>query len=259
MRFSEERRFAMGLFKRNPVLPARYGLVLIAILLCGTGSLVAQQAEPAVEARAFNCGFLYGLSLPRVYILDPGGEYVPLKIDSTRLQSWQRIPAGDSVTFYRKTRDPDGEMVMRPQATYPLPPGSAPVRLLFYYDRSGEVRNRVLVDDPREHGPLQVRAVNLTASEVGVNFGPDSLILGEGEDAVFTPVNATDIDFNFRFGTATDETKPYVSPKRVLRFPRPQMRLTVIFAYRPRVAEEGDGFTFDLEAMRFYDFGQIPE
>jgi len=224
---------------------ALFGLCLF-LPICTHG----QRAERPEPTRAFNCGFLYGLKPPRVFIIDAEGEYVPLRVDSTRLQSWQEIPAADSVTFFKRTKDAEGKTVMQPQATYALPPGTDPVRLLFYYDQSGQVQHRILIDDPEAHRALQVRAINLTDTEVGVNFGADSLVLQAGEDSVFT-----DINFNFRFGTRSERNTPYISPKRLLRFPRPQMRLSVIFAYRPRPADDGDGYEFDLEAMRFYDFG----
>jgi len=241
------------------MLPSFQRLLSLLLISAIPGLItVAHGQSRAAETptRLFNCGFLYGLKPPKLFIRTVEGEFAPLRIDTTRLQTWQRIPNTETLTLYKKSPNAEGEIEMLPQATYAMPPGDDPIRLLYYYRKNGQVAHRFLRDTDSIHGALQVRTVNLTEQQIGVNFGEDSLILGSNEDNVFTPVNAMNIDFNFRFGSQSDAGGTYVSNNRLLRFPRPEMRLSVFFAYRPFTSASGKGYDYHLEAMRFYDFGR---
>lgn len=215
--------------------------------------------------------FLFATHVPEYYTSEPEGEYARFRIDSDRFSTWNQVlPEQNPLVLYRRREFPpeveggEPQIVFEPAATFRLPPGEDPVRILVYLDRHGKRTETVITDPRTEHGALMVRAINLADIPVVANFSGKTFVLSPKEERIIGPVEAAQTRFTFQFGNRGDKNRSdYVSPMLPLRFSRENHRLTLIFGYRPEYSEtrenRNEPVGYRIDALRFFDLSASPQ
>jgi hypothetical protein len=208
--------------------------------------------------------FLFAREVPELYARETGEDYRPFRIDSDRFSSWNQVLLEQNpLVLYRRREVPPaeegGEMqwVFEPAATFNLPPGDSPVRILMYLDREGRTRETVIPDPRGDHGPRRVRAINLAEIPVVVSLNGDTFSLPPRQERIVGPMQSSQTRFTFQFGNRGADRADYISPVLPLRFRHDTHRLTLIFGYRPEFRtdlERNEEITgYRMDALRFFD------
>ena len=230
-----------------------------------------------IPQRNFAVCLLFAPTTPELYFRNAHGDYHQLQIDTISFDTWNIIPAAETLEIFKKTEtlevratDPvtKKEVVVTPAKTtytlaktWTLPPGTTDIRKLYYYSANGQVLEYNFTTATETHGIFQTRIINLLTMPVGVRIDAMKQILSPGADITMGVATAPEVPFIFEYGI---ETPPFVAPTKKLRFHSPQQRLTIIMGYSPfeEFNEVGRpiGVGYNLDAIRFFEeVDKLPE
>lgn len=174
---------------------------------------------------------------PPLFFMDAEGKPQPFSIGMRGRGAPNKIPAGPSLRLLRHAKDPaTGESTLQPAFEAPLPAGAAPVLLAFYHGSDGKITHRLIEDDPARHPPGSVRFLNLSGQEVACKLDDQGFLL-QPHDGRTVPVS-NPAAFIYVYGARQPDGSIFQFPRNRLKFPRPDMRLLVLFATFPDEIEE---------------------
>lgn len=212
----------------------------------------AQKPPPLRDVGALG---LTDHTLPELFFQDASGEPRPFAIGQWSRGPVNRMPAGESLRLMRRVEDPaTRETTLVTALELPMPRGENPLLLVCYQGENGKAVWRLIEDVP-SHAAGTVRLLNLSGRETVCKLEDKTLELESSADRVVPVANPG--AFTYVYGARQpDGTVFKCSPKR-LRFPRPDMRLLILFASFP---EEVDGHRrFVVRDARVYDRVAAPE
>jgi len=225
-----------------------------------------------VPQRNFAVCLVMAPTLPELYFRNSRGDYQRLQIDNTSFNNWNVIPALPSLDVFNKTETLESSIIdavtkkvvvtpakvtYNPVASWTLPPGTADIRKLFYYDSGGKVLeyNMLAVAD---HAAFQVRVINLLTQPATICFDDNKQLLAAQAETIITAARAPEQVFRFQYSVEIPAAAPFVAATKKLRFHSPQQRLTTIIGYCPVMELDESGKemvvkSYAIDAIRFFE------
>lgn len=261
-------------------------LVMLAQWVAISGALNAQPStvpKPPpgaikVEMRNLAVCFLSPSPPPELFYKTPQEEFRQLKIETSRLGSWNTIPATPILDLYKQRFIPESTQVdpitkkqtIIPSrveydkiASWSMPDGHGSVRKLFYYDSSGRVQQYAFDATEKSHSALELRIVNLINTKIGVRAAQQTAYISPNQESIIRPGLSPEQIFEFQYAMETVDG-PYKSPIKGLQFYGPRERLTVVLANMPEAEQKLNGpqsiVRFKPEAIRLLEnLDQLPK
>lgn len=226
----------------------------LALLLCFLSSLQAQPSEEEiinVEVIA-----LSGSEFPEFHYITPAGDHSPLPVGiAARSKSFQWKRA-NTFPLYKKVPTADFGESMQKVAEIAIPPAEGDLLILFYINKQGSLRNKIVAKSPRLHLAGSARMINLTGDTVGYLLNETTYRIAPDEETIIELNVSANERFRFAFQLlAPDNTHPRSSIK-TLRLLNEQMRFMAIYAYQIVTTQENGKDSTKLEpyAFRIYDY-----
>ncbi len=247
----------------------RASLLMAALCVLATGAAAQTPARTPPEPLAIelSAGAMGIEKIPALYWLEEKtGErgaktrrYVPLDIVREGRGAPARIPLRDKLQLFTGAPDsPDGPK-MTPYLDVPARKAGDQLFLLLHLDETGAPKHTFLNDADGSHPAGTVRVVNLTGKRLAFSAGGNKIAVLPGGQQLAKPALREDGRFPFSHFEERPGQPAYESPLKLLRFPRSDFRLLVLFTpmpVQPETDENGKPLgpvTFVPQAMRVYD------
>lgn len=202
---------------------------------------------------------------PEMYFRDPEGAYETFEITWNARGGWNRMVQARELVLYREGVDEDGQPMMQPAISVPLPESDRLI-LVFFRDTNNRMSRLVLDDREGVHPGGTGRLVNLTDGPIAAQLNRDVHRLEPRQDQATGPLLANGERFTFGFATQGKDGFEMQSPIRAFRLPSPEMRFMAVFTYINKEVEVDEGRSETVRvprATRLYDrapdYGPEPE
>ena len=160
-------------------------------------------------------------------------KWVPFEVPNGSRGAAVKIPLKSPVILYTGSPElPEGPQ-MKPFLQVPVKKAGERLFLLFHLDDKGQPKHIFLEDSGSSHAAGTVRVVNLTGQRMAFSVGGKPVPVLTGGQQIAQPVMRPDGRFEFKHFEERPGGAAYESPLLYLRFPREDMRLTVVFAPMP--------------------------
>lgn len=227
-----------------------------------TSGLHAQSpAHREVPLAHFECVALGTFQVPKLYFLTPDesgrkAKPAPLEVSVESRGTVNLVPAPDGrITLYSSPACDAASIAQE----IPVDPKAPSILQLLYLDTSGSVRSLIVPEAP-DHGPGQIRIINVSGGAGGIRVDNTQLGVNSGEDKVLPIKLPTSKFFSYKAGWATGDKTFHETGGKNLFFPAAGLRMTVVLANIPTQREKPDGkleTVYSPQDYRFYD--RVPE
>lgn len=227
----------------------------ILLLLIPAFAAALHAAPAPAPLREVTALYLTDREPPPLFFMDSEGKPRPFAIAMQGRGATNKIPVGNSLRLLHRVTDPaTGEITLKPALETALPAGTSPVLLAFYYGANGAITWRLIEDDPARHPAGSVRFLNLSGQEVACKLDNQVFQLQPSDNRTLPVANPA--AFLYVYGARQADGSIYEAPRNRLRFPRPDMRLLVLFTTYHEEIEPGQS-KLVVRDTRIYD--RLPE
>jgi len=218
----------------------------------------AQREVPIVR---FECVVLGTFQVPKLYFIKPAESGrkpmpAPVEVSVESRGTVNLVPAPDGhITLYSSPACDAASIAQE----IPVNPKEPSILQLLYLDTSGSMRSLIVKEAP-DHGPGQIRIINVSGGAGGIRVDSTQLAVNSGEDKILPIKLPTSKFFSYKAGWATADKTFYETGGKNLFFPAAGLRMTVVLANVPSVREKSDGkpeTVYSPQDYRFYD--RVPE
>ena len=218
-------------------------------------------AQREVPMAHFECVALGLFQVPKLYFLKPGESGrkampAPVEVSVESRGAVNLIPAPDGrITLYSSPACDAASIAQE----IPVNPKAPSILQLLYLDTSGSIHSLIVPEAP-DHGPGQIRIINVSGGAGGIRVDSTQLGVNSGEDKVLPIKLPTSKFFSYKAGWAMADKTFYETGGKNLFFPAAGLRMTVVLANVPTLREKPDGkmeTVYSPQDYRFYD--RVPE